>query len=70
MYRTADNIYGPYSEAKLAVAYSFPFPDGLTSLYAGTVHEKWTEDDGKTFYMIISKWKPVYNSSLMKIVLK
>lgn len=70
MYRTADNIWGPYSEAKVAVPYDFDFPDGLRSLYAGCVHEKWTEDNGKTFYIIISKWKPVYNSSLMRIVLK
>lgn len=70
MYRTADNIYGPYSEAKVAVPYAFDFPDGLTSLYAGCVHEKWTENDGETMYIIISKWKPVYNSSLMKIVFK
>lgn len=70
MYRCADNIWGPYDEAKVAVAYNHPFPDGLKSLYAGLVHEKWTEDNGKTFYMIISKWKPVYNSSLMKITLK
>ena len=70
LYRVADNIYGPYSEPRTLVPYSFPFENDVHSIYAGIVHEKWTEQNGKVFYLVISQWMPVYNSSFMKIVLK
>ena len=71
VYRTAENIYGPYSEPEVLVgAYPFAEKTGTDGIYTGIVHEKWTEDDGKTFYFTVSQWKPVYNSSLMKVVLK
>ena len=70
VYHTADNIYGPYSASKLLMTAQYPFENGLQSLYGGIVHEKWTEQNGKVFYMAISQWKPVYNASLMKVVLK
>ena len=70
VYREADNIYGPYSEPKLLVPYSYPFANGVSSIYGGFVHEKYTEQNGKVFYMTISQWMPVYNSSLVKITLK
>lgn len=69
MYRTAENIYGPYSDAELLMSIEFPFETGTSGLYSGTVHEKYTEENGKVFYFLLSQWKPVYNSSLAKVVL-
>ncbi len=70
VYRAADNIYGPYGDAELLVSYSYPFENQTQSIYGGLVHEKYTEDGGKTFYLLLSQWMPIYNSSLMKVVLK
>lgn len=70
VYCTADNIYGPYSDAETLIPYSYPFTNGSNAIYGGLVHEKYTEDDGKTFYFIMSQWTPVYNSSVVKVVLQ
>lgn len=70
VYREAENIYGPYSEPKILVPYDYPFANEVHSIYGGFVHELYTEQNGKIFYMIISQWTPVYNSSLVKITLK
>lgn len=70
VYRAADEIWGTYSEPRVLVPYNYPFENGVNSIYAGIVHEKWTEENGKVFYLVISQWKPIYNSSVMKITLK
>lgn len=69
VYRTADNIWGPYSEPKVLIPYSYPFENGINSIYGGFVHELYTEQDGKIFYMQLSQWTPVYNTSLVKVTL-
>ncbi len=69
VYRTADNLYGPYSDMEVLMSYEFPFEDGVNSIYGGLVHEKYTEQNGKVFYFFLSRWKPVYNASLVKVVL-
>ncbi len=71
VYRTADKIWGPWSAPMTLVPAGgqYPFPNQSASLYAGIVHEKWTEQNGKVFYLVISQWKPVYNSSVMRITL-
>ncbi len=70
VYCTADNIYGPYSDAEVLIPYSYPFPNDNHAIYGGLVHEKYTEENGKIFFFLMSQWTPVYNSSLVKVVLK
>ena len=70
--RLADTLWEKYSAKMCILGYSdvvrvCPVGYQHTSIYASFVHEKWTEDDGKTMYMIFSQYTPLYNSTLLKI---
>ena len=70
--RVSDNIWGNYGEEIIVMAYwdvETICPEGyrLTSIYGSFVHEKWTEGNGKTMYMVFSQYTPLYNSTLLKI---
>jgi len=67
VYRTATNIWGPYSDAETMLPYSYPFANQGNGIYGGFVHEKYTEQNGKIIYFILSQWTPVYNSSYVKV---
>ena len=70
--RTADNIWGPYSEAQTVLGYTSvssvcPTKYQLTSIYGGFTHEEWVEGNGRVMYMTFSQYQPLYNSSLLRV---
>ncbi|MBE5757198.1 MAG: DUF4185 domain-containing protein [Clostridiales bacterium] len=73
--QTADNIYGPYDKQNILLGVddvNKVCPEGYRekSIYGGFMHEKWTEQDGKVMYVIISQYAPIYNSSLLRVQFK
>ena len=77
--RTADNLWGPYSDEVPLLSTEYDYPElvktlfkkaKVQTLYAGFTHELLTEEDGKIFYLIISQYTPIYNSSLVRITLE
>ena len=71
VYYTSDTPYGPFSEEPVLIVPSDAEVLVLQgSLYAPMTHEKWQEENGKVFYVILSVWMPVYNPSVYRVVLK
>ena len=71
VYYTSDTPYGPFSEEAVMVVPSDSEVLVLQgSLYAPMTHEKWQEQNGKVFYIVLSVWMPVYNPSVYRVVLK
>ena len=69
--RPYDTPYGPFSEEAVMVVPSDSEVLVLQgSLYAPMTHEKWQEQNGKVFYIVLSVWMPVYNPSVYRVVLK
>ena len=74
--QTADNIYGPYDTKQNIllgvddVAKIFPKGQQDTSIYGGFMHEKWTEENGKVMYVVVSQYAPIYNSTLLRVQFK
>jgi hypothetical protein len=69
MYFVSDEIYGPWSSTGVLL---FPPANEVTpngAIYAPLTHEKWQEDDGRIFYMVISTWMPAYNPSFLRVEL-
>lgn len=62
---TADEITGPYSLPKTILT-SNEFP----GLYGGFVLDKFTDFGGKKFYIQLSEWLPIYQTSIIEVVLK
>lgn len=73
LFRTSDNIYGPYSEADMILSMEdYPYPDGVTSMtrtYSGHSHEKLLRAGGKIMYIIVSVYDP-YQSIWMEVTFK
>ena len=82
--RTSKTIDGIYSDPTLLIShsdavntnngYGFEFlrdstVSGSRSIYSSWVHERWTEDNGKVFYMVFSQYANCYNSSIVKVTL-
>jgi hypothetical protein len=69
MYFVSDEIYGPWSSTGVLL---FPPTNEVTpngAIYAPLTHEKWQEEDGRIFYMVISTWMPAYNPSFLRVEL-
>ncbi|MDD3123869.1 MAG: DUF4185 domain-containing protein [Candidatus Izemoplasmatales bacterium] len=65
IFQTADTLTSSWSTPEILVSLS-DYP----GLYGGFVHQKYTEYDGKKFYMVISRWLPIYQTELIEVVLK
>ena len=61
----ADNVYGPYNDIYKVVSSSDFF-----GLYGGFIHDKYTDTDGQRIYIQLSQWTPIYNTSIVEVVLK
>ncbi len=61
--RTSETPWGEWSEAVELVGY-----DDFNAMYCGFMHEKYTEQDGKIVYFMMSYWWD-YESILMKMEL-
>ena len=77
-YVAADNIWGPYdlNNAVMMMAFNDGYlmsrnADGTlnTKLYGGYVNAHLTEDNGRIMYIVVSQFSPIYQVSLVKIVL-
>ncbi|MDF2535008.1 MAG: carbohydrate-binding protein [Bacillales bacterium] len=64
VFRTAENHWGPWSNEEIVVTNS-----DYTQIYGAFMHEKYTEDNGKTVYFIMSQFVP-YEAYVFKMVLK
>jgi hypothetical protein len=62
---TADEITGPYSLPKALMS-----SNEFGGLYGGFVLDKFTEYDGKKFYIQLSQWLPIYQTSVVEVILK
>ena len=62
----ADKAEGPYNEQYLAVTNDSPF----INFYGGFVHEAFTDTDGQRIYIQLSEYNPIYNTSLVEVVLE
>jgi hypothetical protein len=68
-YFTSTNLYGPYNRHGSLVLPASSELLPINSIYAPMVNDKWMEDDGLTFYMMVSAWMPYYNPKLFKVEL-
>jgi len=66
VFRTSDNPWGVWSDEEL-ITTADDLPGGF---YGEFMHEIYSEKDGKVIYFIISQWKPIYNSRLMRLEFK
>lgn len=62
---TSDKVTGPYKEV-----YSYLNSADYIGIYGGFVHEKYTDSNGQRIYIQLSQWTPIYNTSLVEVVLK
>jgi len=65
IFQTADTPMSTWSTPETLIS-SSDYP----GLYGGFVHQNYTSFDGKKFYMVISRWLPIYQTELIEIVLK
>jgi hypothetical protein len=69
-FRTADNVYGPYSDAMTIMDLEdFPFPDGAEQIYGCFSLEILARDGGKKIYMGVSLWNP-YETYMVEVTFK
>ncbi len=66
LFRTSVNPWGLWSEAELLTTVQ-DLPGGF---YGEFMHEVYTEKDGKIVYFTISQWKPIYNTTWMRLEFK
>lgn len=69
-FRLADNLWDRWSTEQTILYSDDLQPINIGVTYGGQIHEKLTEEDGRTFYIILSQWMPTYNSSVIKVRLK
>jgi len=68
-YFQASNIWGPYTrKGQIIIPASSDILE-QKSLYAPLTCEHWQKDDGKTFYLYLSCWKPIYCPYFLKVEL-
>ncbi|HBF68174.1 MAG TPA: hypothetical protein DDW20_02500 [Firmicutes bacterium] len=65
VFATADNVTGPYKNI-----YSVVKSSDFTGLYGGLIHESYVDSKGQRIYIQLSQWTPIYNTSLVEVVLK
>lgn len=61
----SDSVTGPYKEI-----YTICNASNFAGLYGGFVNEKYTDSNGQRIYIQLSQWVPIYNTSLVEVVLK
>ncbi|NLB85336.1 MAG: DUF4185 domain-containing protein [Acholeplasmataceae bacterium] len=66
IFRISDNPWGAWSDEEL-ITTAKDLPGGF---YGEFMHEAYSEKNGKIIYIIISQWKPIYNSRLMRLEFK
>ena len=85
VYRLSDTIWGNYGDYNVILEKDFFTEDGVNHevlgvewsfdksnsvVYGAFVHEKYQEENGKSFYLILSITDPIYNTLLFKVNLK
>ena len=65
VFGVSENVEGPYKEIH-QVLKGNDFP----TLYGGFIHPNFTDSNGQRLYMQLSQWTPIYNTSLVEVVLK
>ena len=60
----ADEIDGTYSLPETLITNS-----EYAGLYGGMCHEKYSKNQGKTFYFFLSQWMPTYNTFVIEVEL-
>lgn len=65
VFATATDVTGPYNDIYQVCASS-----DFAGLYGGFVHPDFTDSDGQRIYIQMSQWTPIYNTSLVEVVLK
>lgn len=68
VFRTASQPWGPWSDTETIVRSSSYV--GVGSLYGGFSNAMMTTHNGQRMYVIISHWKPTYNTRLLEVVFK
>lgn len=64
-FAVSDNVAGLYKDIyTVATASDFP------GLYGGFINSSFTDTDGQRIYIQLSQWTPIYNTSLVEVVLK
>ena len=61
----SDKISGPYDEIYPVIDSSDYF-----GLYGGFITPLISDSDGKRIYIQLSQWTPIYNTSLVEVILK
>ena len=64
VFGVSDKVEGPYNETHQVIKAS-DFP----SLYGGFIHPKFSDTNGQRLYLQLSQWVPIYNTSLIEVVL-
>lgn len=70
---TSEKPYGPFGDPIVMFnqsLYPIELFAGLKSGYGTFGHEMLSKDNGKTFWIILSCWKPIYNTYTLEIRLK
>lgn len=65
VFGVSENVEGPYKEIH-QVLKGNDFP----TLYGGFIHPNFTDSNGQRLYVQLSQWTPIYNTSLVEVVLK
>lgn len=66
MYRTSPNPWGDWSEEEVITTTK----NLAGGFYGEFMHEVYTEKEGKVIYFTISQWKPIYNTTWMRLEFK
>ena len=61
----SDSVAGPYDQI-----YSVCNNSDYPGLYGGFLHKNFIDSDGQRLYLQLSRWTPIYNTSVMEVVLK
>ncbi len=65
VFALSDEVTGPYDDIHAVISGSdYPL------LYGGFLHPKFSDTNGQRLYLQLSRWVPIYNTSLVEVVLK
>ena len=65
VFALSSDVSGPYNDI-----YQVCTSSDFAGLYGGFVHESFVDTDGQRIYIQLSQWTPIYNTSLLEVVLK
>lgn len=65
VFATSDNVAGPYNNIYQVLASS-----DFSGMYGGFVNNAFTDSKGQRIYIQLSQWVPIYNTSVVEVVLK